>query len=69
VGMKGFIEVHVNRHLILINVNRIISVFETGYEDMLTIYTDEIDTDGESRAYLCDESYDEIKRMIEEAMK
>lgn len=64
--MKGFIETRYNGRSRLINVNHIVTVIENSYEDKTVIYTDENDNH-DDHCYACDETYDDIKRMIEEA--
>jgi hypothetical protein len=64
--MKGFIEVSIDGRKRMINVNQI-ACFETdeldGTKVKGSIY---VNGDGTFCIY-CDESYDDIKRMIEEA--
>lgn len=64
--MKGFIETLYNGNPRLVNIYHIVSVDKQGYGNQVTIFTDETSNE-EYQFYLCDETYDEIKRKIEEA--
>jgi hypothetical protein len=65
--MRGFIETLYNGHLRLLNINHIVSVVNNDLgDDKAIVYTDENDNH-EDHCYLCDETYDEIKRKIEQA--
>ena len=72
--MKGFIEVHCNKLPILINIDRISGVQDNKYcrryYECTICLSSSILCKGESKVNITpDESYDEVKRMIEEATK
>ena len=71
--MKGFIEVHCNKLPILININRISGVqdnvyFNNHHECSICLNDSILCNDEPDDIINPDESYDEVKRMIEEAM-
>lgn len=72
--MKGFIEVNLifngTSVLVLINVNTIESVVRSN--GLATIYSSTVETNGncvEQIRYPTQNTYEEVKAMIEEAMK
>ena len=72
--MKGFIEVHCNKLPMLINIDRISGVQDNVYcrnqhECTICLESSILCNDEPECLITPDESYDEIKRMIEEAMK
>lgn len=72
--MKGFIEVHCNKLPILININRISGVQDNVYcrnhhECSIFLNDSALCEDESMECITPEESYDEIKRRIEEATK
>ena len=72
--MKGFIEVHCDRLPILINIDRISGVQDNVYarnrhECSIFLNDSALCEDESMDCIILDESYDEIKRRIEEATK
>ena len=72
--MKGFIEVHCNKLPMLINIVRISGVQDNVYarnhhECSIFLNDSALCEDESMDCIIPDESYDEIKRRIEEAMK
>lgn len=71
--MKGFIEVHCNKLLMLINIDRISGVQDNVYcrnrhECTICLESSILCNDEPEDFINPDESYDEVKRKIEEAM-
>ena len=72
--MKGFIEVHCNKIPILINIDRISGVQDNVYcrnhhECTICLKSSILYNNSPECFITPDESYDEVKRMIEEATK
>ena len=72
--MKGFIEVHCNKLPMLINIDRISGVQDNVYcrkqhECAICLESSILCNDEPEDFINSDETYDEVKRMIEEAMK
>ena len=72
--MKGFIEVHCDKLPMLINIDRISGVrddvyFRNHYECSIFLNDSALCEDESMDCIVPDESYDEIKRRIEEATK
>ena len=72
--MKGFIEVHCDKLPILINIDRISGVrddvyFKNHHECSIFLNDSALCEDESMDCITLDESYDEIKRRIEEATK
>ena len=72
--MKGFIEVHCDKLPMLINIDRISGVqddvyFKNHHECSIFLNDNALCEDESMDCIVPDESYDEIKRRIEEATK
>ena len=72
--MKGFIEVHCDKNPMLINIDRISGVrddvyFKNHHECSIFLNDSALCEDESMDCITLDESYDEIKRRIEEATK
>ena len=72
--MKGFIEVHCDKLPMLINIDRISGVgddvyFNNHHECSIFLNDSALCEDESMDCIVPDESYDEIKRRIEEATK
>ncbi len=72
--MKGFIEVHCDKNPMLINIDRISGVrddvyFKNHHECSIFLNDSALYEDESMDCIIPDESYDEIKRRIEEATK
>ena len=72
--MKGFIEVHCDKNPMLINIDRISGVrddvyFNNHHECSIFLNDSALCEDESMDWIIPDETYDEVKRMIEEAMK
>ena len=72
--MKGFIEVHCDKKPILINIDRISGVqdnvyFKNHHECSIFLNDSALCEDESMDCIIPDESYDEVKRRIEEATK
>ena len=72
--MKGFIAVHCDKNPILINIDRISGVqdnvyFNNHHECSIFLNDSALCEDESMDCIIPEEPYDEVKRMIEEAMK
>lgn len=72
--MKGFIEVHCDKKPMLINIDRISGVqdnvyFRNQHECAICLESSILCNDNPECIITPDESYDEVKRRIEEATK
>lgn len=71
--MKGFIEVHCDKKPLLINIDRISGVqdnvyFKNHHECSIFLNDSALCEDESMDCIVPDETYDEVKRKIEEAM-
>lgn len=72
--MKGFIEVHCGKNPMLINIDRISGVqdnvyFKNHHECSIFLNNSALCEDESMDCIIPDESYDEVKKKIEEATK